>query len=74
MVTSSCGVRETPCRVCYVHGDIEGPLNLGLTLQEEEGLNQILKSVSVLQTLAKQGPTNWPAVKLVVRRVFDKGG
>ena len=58
---------------------LKPPSILSLTLQEEQfdivfGLKQILKSVSALQSLAKQHPKNWPTVKLVVGRVSEESG
>ena len=58
---------------------LKPPSILSLTLQEEQfdivfGLKQILKSVSALQSLAKQDPKNWPTVKLVVGRVSEESG
>ena len=49
---------------------LKAPSILSLTLQEDgvdivQGLKQILKSASALQTLAKRDPKNWSTVKLI---------
>ena len=65
---------------CAMYSEIlKPPSILSLTSQEEQfdiilGLKQILKSVSTLQSLAKQDPKNWPTVKLVVGRVSEESG
>ena len=65
---------------CAMYSEIlKPPSILSLTLQEEQfdivlGLKQILKSVSALQSLAKQDPKNWPTIKLVVGGVSEESG
>ena len=78
MLPSDVESRRDPSRMCHVHREILKPPSIpSLTLQEEQfdivlGLKQILKSVSALQSLAKQDPKNWATVKLVVGRVSEE--
>ena len=65
---------------CAMYVDILKPASLlSLSLQESEldmvlGIKNILKSTTALKSLARQDPFEWPTVKLLLRRMKDKGG
>ena len=65
---------------CAVYVDIlKGPALLSLSLQGSQldtvlGIKSIMKTSSVLRSLAKLDPLQWPTVKIVLSRMIDEEG